>query len=160
MPCQTRSKTTPLKCSFILWYELTKDCSHSLKEHGKEVSTVIKTFLTQVRETVKYDFEIVFATLQKKWTTILSETDEDKTDRFVPLHGLANRLSATYGIYSARPDNMRLSLVNTICKCIDWVSADVEERKMFFKFATLPFVSKVGRLLTITYLKAWRVRLR
>lgn len=105
---------------------------------------MIKTFLSQVREAMTYDHDVVFATLQKKWEAIISDEEtEDKPDRFLPLLGLANRLSATYGIYSARTDAMRISLVHVLRKCVDWASSDVEERKMFFKFAALPFVSKV-----------------
>lgn len=87
---------------------------------------------------------MVFSTLIKKWELIEESSDEEDRDkRYLSLLGLANRLSATYGIYSARTDEMRLSLVNTICKCIEWVADDVEGRKLFFKYATLPFISKV-----------------
>jgi hypothetical protein len=96
---------------------------------------------------VTYDFEIIFSTLLKKWEAITADglPDDPKVydALFLPLLDLANRLSATYGIYSARTDTMRLSLVNAVCKCIGWVAESVEDRKLFFKYATLPFINKV-----------------
>jgi hypothetical protein len=117
------------------------------------MAATIKDFLSLVRDNITYDFEVVFSTLLKKWAAITADgvPDDPKLydTLFFSLLGLANRLSATYGIYSARTDTMRLSLVNVVCKCIGWVAEDVEERKLFFKYATLPFINKVRQLLQL-----------
>jgi len=100
---------------------------------------------------VQYDFGIVFETLKQKYEQAKSskgEQDEKSGKKVTPmdkLRKLSNQLSATYGIYSQRSEETRISLANLLNECMAYVCADPTGRQEFFKCAAEPFVSKLDR---------------
>jgi len=74
------------------------------------------------------------------------EEEDLEKEKYIKVIALAKRLAESYGVYSTRSEEMRVSLANLLGECISWVVLNVDEKQPFLKHVASYFVSKLDAL--------------